>query len=444
MVSDFESAGRRGIRLGKLGLSLTGSYLGYQVQNLFLGEEGKVANQKRFRERASRRVKEELGSLKGPVMKLGQILGMQRQILPEEVLEQLAALQMQAPAMHPTLTRAQVRGSYGKYPEEVFREFEPEPFAAASLGQVHRAVTKNGQPVAVKIQYPGIRSAIENDLKLLRSATLPGRLSGHAPAAVIDEIRRGFLEETDYIHEGKNADFFREALAGFSYVSVPRVCWNLTTDKILTMSYLEGETAGDFLRRKPGQSIRDDIGRHLVELYHFQIQCLRVLHADHQPGNYLFTPDGRIGLIDFGCVKRLNIDFADLSRCCVHRTWRQGEEQALHVFRLIWGSSVPIERAKPMLSALESLVAILFPEPSKAKLEVNFGEPHLLDTMVKTYGKALRHKLTNPEFAFVSRTELGLVSLLHALRARVNTRDVWQGVHQRAKEAGDSHKAPKD
>jgi predicted unusual protein kinase regulating ubiquinone biosynthesis (AarF/ABC1/UbiB family) len=214
------------------------------------------------------------------------------------------------------------------------------------------------EKVAVKIQYPGIRAAIENDLKLLQSATLPGRLTGHTPAAVIEEVRRGFLEETDYIHESKNADLFREALACFPYVSVPRVYWDLTTDKILTMSFLEGETAGDFLKRRPGPSIRDAIGRRLVELYHFQIQCLSILHADHQPGNYLFTPAGSIGLVDFGCVKRLAIDFADLSWCCVHRTWLQGEAQARHVLRLIWGPKVPIERAKPMVLALENLARV--------------------------------------------------------------------------------------
>ena len=433
--NDFESAGRRGMRLGKLGLSLTGSYLGYQVQNLFLGAEAKAANRRHFQEKASRRVKDELASLKGPVMKLGQILGMQRTMLPEKVLEQLAALQMRAPAMHPTLTRAQFKGSYGKYPEEVFRQFELEPFAAASLGQVHRAITRTGQVVAVKIQYPGIRAAIDNDLNLLKSATLPGRLTGHTPVALVEEIRRGFLEETDYLHEGKNADFFRDALAVFPYVKVPSIHWDLTTDRILTMSFLEGETIGDFLKSKPAQSVRDQLGRQLVELYHFQIQCLQVLHADHQPGNYLFTPQGRISLVDFGCVKRLAIDFADLSRCCVHRTWHEGEAQARHVLRLIWGPQVQVERAKPMLAALQQMVDILFPEPGKGGLEVNFGEPHLLDTMVKTYGKALRHRLTNPEFAFVSRTELGLVSLLHALRARVNTREVWSGVHRRVNRA---------
>ena len=105
-------------------------------------------------------------------MKLGQLLSLQTQALPEEAITELANLQMHAPGMHPTLARAQFKSSLGKDPDEVFRRFEEEPFAAASLGQVHRAITRAGETVAVKIQYPAIRAAIESDLKLLRSATL--------------------------------------------------------------------------------------------------------------------------------------------------------------------------------------------------------------------------------------------------------------------------------
>ena len=116
--------------------------------------------------------------------------------------------------MHPTLARAQFKSALGKYPEVAFREFDPEPFAAASLGQVHRAVTFDGEKVAVKIQYPAIRSAIENDLKLLRSATLPTRVTGHVPSTLLDEIARGLLEETDYVHEAANIDYFRKDWPG--------------------------------------------------------------------------------------------------------------------------------------------------------------------------------------------------------------------------------------
>src|SRR5262249_45862549 len=153
-------------RLGKLGLTLTGSYLGYQAQNLFLAQEQRSERQHRFQRKASRRIRQELQTLKGAAMKIGQIFSLQTHALPEDAIEELANLQMHAPAMHPTLARAQFKSSIGKYPEEVFRDFDPEPFAAASLGQVHRAVTLTGENVAVKIQYPAIRASIESDFKL--------------------------------------------------------------------------------------------------------------------------------------------------------------------------------------------------------------------------------------------------------------------------------------
>jgi predicted unusual protein kinase regulating ubiquinone biosynthesis (AarF/ABC1/UbiB family) len=422
----------RGFRLGKLGLSLTGSYLGYQAQNLFLGAETQEERRHRFQKKASRRVREELASLKGPSMKIGQILSMQTQALPEEAIAELASLQMQAPGMHPTLARAQFKSSCGKYPEEVFRQFELEPFAAASLGQVHRALTRQGQPVAVKIQYPGIRTAIENDLKLLRSATLPGRLTGYAPVSICEEMERGFLEETDYLNEGRNLDFFRERLAVFPYVTIPTVYWDLTTERVLTMSFVAGETIGKFLESKPPQAIRDLIGQRLFELYHFQIQYCQAIHADHHPGNYLLQPDGRFGLVDFGCVKRVSADLAELVRCCVSHSWLEGKDAAQRVVDIIWGPKVSLAKARRMLAGLEELMNLVFP-PAVAKGEVvDFGQPVLLDTLFRTWRKALRDKLTNPEFAFITRAELGLYNLLHHLGAQVNTREVWGRVIARA------------
>lgn len=188
--------------LGKLGLKLTGSYIGYQFQELFLDEKGKEESRGRFRRKSSRQLKEELLKLKGPLMKLGQAISMQDHILPKELVEELSTLQMQAPGMHPSLARAQFRASLGKTPEEVFARFVPEPFAAASLGQVHRATTKDGREVAVKIQYPAMASAIKNDFKLLRSANFTKRV----PGDVIDEMEKGILAETDYLNEADKQD----------------------------------------------------------------------------------------------------------------------------------------------------------------------------------------------------------------------------------------------
>src|SRR5687767_5854475 len=230
MVKKQRPSGRigRGLRMGRLGLALTGSYLGYQFQNLFLDEQQRPERRKSFNSKAARQIRTELESLKGPAMKVGQILSMQFHIMPEEAVTELAKLQMRAPAMHPTLARAQFKASLGKFPEEVFREFTAEPFAAASLGQVHRARTKAGEEVAVKIQYPAIRKAIESDFKLLRSAALPVRLTGHATESMIAEVERGILQETDYVNEAQNIDFFRKQLALLDYVRVPSVHSNLS------------------------------------------------------------------------------------------------------------------------------------------------------------------------------------------------------------------------
>ncbi len=255
----------RGYRLGKLGLSLAGSYLGYQIQNIWLGETGRAERKAHFLSKRPGDCVRNWERWKGPAMKLGQLLSLQSGTLPEEGLLELANLQMRAPAMHASLARVQFKSALGKYPEEMFREFDPEPFAAASLGQVHRALTFSGEKVAVKIQYPAIRSAIESDLKLLRSATLPGRVTGHVPSALLDEIGRGLLEETDYLREAANLDDFRAGLAGLAFVTVPRVHRELTTDRVLTMSFVEGESLSDWLKRKPSQALRDLAGARLWE-----------------------------------------------------------------------------------------------------------------------------------------------------------------------------------
>ena len=416
----------RGFKLGKLGLSLTGSYLGYQLQNLLQAPEAREEGRRRFRQKSSRRVRVELESLKGPVMKFGQILSLQSHILPEELIGELERLQMRAPGMHPTLARAQFKGSLGKYPEDIFRQFDPEPFAAASLGQVHRAITREGQVVAVKIQYPAIRTAIENDFKLLRSATFPGRLTGHAPAALLEEIRRGFLEETDYLKEGRNADFFRERLRRFSYLSIPDIHWGLTTERVLTMSLLEGSPAGEFLESRPSQSLRDTIGSRLFELYHYQIQRVQALHADHHPGNYLFQPDGRIGLVDFGCVKRFSMDLASVSRSCLERSWSQSDVKAKQVLQAVFGPGTTLAKGRVMLSHLGNVSDILFPLTGDPR--VDFGNLSLLNSLGTAMGKAVSNKLANPEFAFISRAELGLYCLLHQLGARVNATEICRRV----------------
>jgi predicted unusual protein kinase regulating ubiquinone biosynthesis (AarF/ABC1/UbiB family) len=168
------------------------------------------------------------------------------------------------------------------------------------------------------------------------------------------------------------------------------------------------------------------MGSHLVELYYFQLHKLKTVHADHHPGNYLFQPDGRLGLVDFGCVKRIAFDATDLINCVVARSWREDEKSAQHVLRLVFGRDVPFQRARKMLPMLEEMAEILHPMGEQSV--VNFGNAKMLQALGRAMGATLRDKLANPEFAFVSRADLGLYSLLHQLRARVNCKQIWRSI----------------
>ena len=413
----------RGLRLGRLGASLAGSYLGYQIQGLFLDKESRTAKREEWNEAGARKLRKELETLRGPMMKFGQILSMQSHTISGPALQELSRLQMRAPGMHPTLARAQFKSSMGKPPEALFAEFEDVPFAAASLGQVHRARTTDGVSVAVKIQYPAIREAIENDFKLLKSSALPGRLTGYFPGAILDEIRRGFMDETDYTKEARNIELFHGGLASLDFMAVPRVHWKLTTDRVLTMSLLPGTPLGAYLAEKPSQTARNLIGARLLQLYQYQLYEMHTLHADPHPGNYLIDRDGRIGLVDFGCVKRLSPSIPELAVCFKDRLWERGEADKRRMLELIWGpgNHIAHPNTHALFDQITTFYNTVYPPGKNGTGVVDFGDSKVLDALAVNMRKALQYKLTNPEFAFSTRAELGLYNLLHQIGAQVNT-----------------------
>src|SRR5262249_15444920 len=162
----------------------------------------------------------------------------------------------------------------------IFREFAPEPFAAASLGQVHKAVTREGERVAVKIQYPGIRESIENDFKVFRAVIRPAQTTGHVPAAAIDAVAQQILSETDYEQEGWNTEFFRELLVPLSFVPIPEFLPSYSSDKVLTMTLMRGQHLEEFLARRPPHKLRNELGERLFDLFYFQVLQVGSLHAD--------------------------------------------------------------------------------------------------------------------------------------------------------------------
>jgi len=425
MVEPKNGSRGRAAHLMRLGAGLAGSYLAYQLQRPFLAEEGAKERKQALRRKHARQVRDKLQDLRGPIMKVGQALSMQTHFLSPEMIEELSTLQMQAPPMHATLMRAQFKSALGKYPEEVFRSFEPEPFAAASLGQVHWATTKGGEEVAVKIQYPAMREAIESDFLALRTAGLAARLTGHLKEAVVKEAERGILEETDYRKEAHNIEHFRKALAPLPFVRIPKVYHDLSSERVLTMSRVPGAPMARFLKSNPRQELRDTLGTGLTRLFFFQLFCVKALHADPHPGNYLFNEDGTISLVDFGCVKYLK---PEVVRCYAQfwsREWVRDPKLFAAIIRVIFGPKVsPNEpRVRRCMREIRSFYDEFHPlGPAPAVLEL--ADSKFMDGLAKLAKTLLTNKFLSPEFLFLSRTESGMCNLLHILKARVATTQI--------------------
>jgi len=415
----------RAARLAQLGVGLAGSYLAYQLQRPFVDEQRNAENRRSLHRKSAKQIREELQGLRGPVMKLGQAMSMQTHLFAAEVVEELAGLQMQAPPMHSTLMRAQFKSAFGKYPEEVFQSFESEPFAAASLGQVHWAVTKQGEEVAVKIQYPAIREVIESDFKMLRTAGFAARLTGHLQESVIREVERGILEETNYLKEAHNIEHFGEHLAPLSFVRLPKVYRELSCEQVLTMSRVGGLRLQEFLKTNPSQEVRDKIGVGLTRLFFFQLFCGQALHADPHPGNYLFNHDSTIGLVDFGCVKYLK---PEVVRCYAQfwsREWVHDTKLFAEIIHVIFGPKVsPDEpRVRRCMNGIRRFYDKFHPlTENPAALEL--ADPKFMDGLNELARTLLKNKFLSPEFLFLSRTESGMCNLLHTLKSRVPTTQI--------------------
>jgi len=255
-----------------------------------------------------------LGKMKGLGMKLGQTMSYLAFTAPEAVRERLQYLQDQAPPMDGAAVDAVFRECLGKVPERIFERWEARPFAAASIGQVHRAELRDGTAVAVKVQYPEIRQAIESDLATagaLETVIAFGLgLRGEHPDDLVHELRDRVLEECDYFREGENQETFRRIFSDQEGVLVPRAHRRFCGDRILTSDYVDGRRFATFVRDAT-QADKDRAGAILFRVAMTSLFEHGIFNADPHPGNYLFTDDGRVAFLDFGCVKRFSRRFLD-------------------------------------------------------------------------------------------------------------------------------------
>lgn len=307
---------RRLTLLGTLQAKIAAAYLFHWLRGWFKSADENKRLLAETHWRTALRVLDSMSYLRGAVMKIGQTMANFPDIVPQQFVETLERLHFNAPPMHYSLLREMVHNELGDDPENVFAEFDQQAFAAASLGQVHRARLKTGQDVAVKIQYPGIARTIRDDFRNLIAFLLPARLSQdwESMKDQFDDIRMRLELETDYEQEAANLERARGLFREDEGIVVPRVYRQHSTARVLTMDRLGGVHLDAYMARGPSQEDRNEYARKMLRAWYRLMYKGRMLYIDFHPGNFLFYDDGRLGLIDFGCMMELDDELWELFR----------------------------------------------------------------------------------------------------------------------------------
>ena len=417
----------RSARVARLGARVGGTYAGTAARKVFASTERRIELDERRRLTTAQQVADELGRMKGALMKLGQMASYLDEGLPEPLRLALAQLQSNAPPMSSDLVDSVITAELGAPPEQVFAEWDAEPIAAASIGQVHRAViidpdTGVERAVAVKVQYPGVDEAISADLRNadLLGAILRQGFGGLDPTEMVNEIKERLSEELDYRREADNQRRFADFYRGHPRIHIPDVVDHLSTARVLTTDLVDGHTWAELLTW-------DEHERDLAAetIFRFVFRSLYTMHAfngDPHPGNYLFHGDGRVTFLDFGLVKEFS-------------------EAEMHTFETMVRLAA-VEHDVPGFRAILEEAGMLLPDAPVDTDEVgeyfsHFYEPVSADremTWTPSYASSIvRHTFdrsspisqyaTVPRaFVFIQRINLGLYALLGELGARGNYR----------------------
>ena len=302
------------LRLTGMTTSIATRVAGHQVKKLFQDEEALKRDREKLMRDVGRQVAETLGQMKGAVMKVGQIASQMQDVLPREIAEALTVLQKSSAPMPFSVIRRQLKRELGDEPENLFERFDEKPFAAASIGQVHRARLADGREVVVKVQYPAVKSSIDSDMKHLRRILRLGALfkvDERTLDAIFAEIRTQLAEELDYEQEATNLAAFREFHADEPWLVIPEVVADRSTGQVLTLVYEPGDDL-DTVQHSDAydQDTRNLLGQRLFDAIGREIFAMNQVHCDPHPGNFAFRQDGTVIMYDFGAIKRLHADDA--------------------------------------------------------------------------------------------------------------------------------------
>lgn len=412
----------RSTQFVKTGFKIGGNYVKHYSKKLFNSN----ISRDELNEDNAADIYNSLSKLKGSALKVAQMLSMDKNILPKAYVNQFSQSQYNAPPLSGPLIVQTFRKLHGKTPEKIFDKFNLKSSNAASIGQVHQAEL-NGKKLAVKIQYPGVGDSISSDLKLVKPFAF--RLIGMSEKELdvyMKEVEERLLEETDYELEVRRSVEISKACAHLENIVFPTYYPELSSKRTITMDWIEGLHLKEYLEKNPSQDERNAIGQALWDFYNFQQHELRAVHADPHPGNFIITPDGKLGIIDFGCIKELPDDFYYPFFSLTSEGFFNNKAKTLQAFREL-----------EMIHEKDSPVEVEFYYDMYRQMIGLFAKPYSSDTFdfsgteffeqIYNYGEMIakmpefKQARGVKHFIYINRTNFGLYNILHELKATVRT-----------------------
>ena len=425
MAKNASTPGRRFMKLAGMTASIASKTVSNKIRNFNADEDQKNEARSKLFQDIGIQIADTLGEMKGAVMKVGQIASQYKDIFPPEVAKAIAKLQRQAPAMPFAQIKLQVEKELGKPLDQIFKHFDEQPFAAASIGQVHKATLPNGKEVVVKVQYPGVDEACESDLKQVRLALrLMGvlKVDRKLQDRIFQEIQDSLHEELNYEIEAQNLQVFKTFHEKLDpKIIIPNVFTDYSSRRILTLSLEKGEnieTASTW-----DLQTRNEMGRRLVRALGQQMFYLKRFHCDPHPGNFAFREDGSVIIYDFGGVKTLSIDIVERFKTLV-RAGRKNDIATIeeHLTTLDALSEKGIFPKELYHEWLEVLLRPL-------TTQYDFAENSAHHDGVKLVKKSLKYWDTfkpSPDTLMVNRTISGQYWNLIHLKVNDNLNDLFE------------------